>query len=316
MELSPLEMLEWVAQRGGEGVQFSEGNQAFNTDPDAGMLQEFAEEARSRNLYLEWGGGQHVPFDTTTWREKDLLAGNRAAAESAHALDVHVVRSCSGGFFRWENAAPDTNSLVEAMAKALPPQRAIFEDLGVTLAIELHFEFTTFELLRLFEMCDAEPGGWLGICLDTFNMLPMLEDPVSGTERVLPWVVATHLKDGAATIAPDGLVTFPTALGGGSVNLRAILDLLDTTGQEVNLSIEGHGGKFTTAIFDDEFMNRFPDLTPAEMERLLGMGRLGRGRLESGSISPTERVDWPDICEERTEADLRYLREMVVSLSP
>ena len=30
-------------------------------------------------------------------------------------------------------------------------------------------------------MCDAPPGGWLGICLDTMNLLTMLEEPVAAT---------------------------------------------------------------------------------------------------------------------------------------
>ena len=45
-------------------------------------------------------------------------------------------------------------------------------------------------------MCEAEPGGWLGICLDTMNLLTMIEDPVMATRRLLPWVVSTHIKDG------------------------------------------------------------------------------------------------------------------------
>ena len=44
-------------------------------------------------------------------------------------------------------------------------------DHGVTLAIETHFEFTSFELVRLMERCDAEPGDYLGVCLDTMNLL-------------------------------------------------------------------------------------------------------------------------------------------------
>jgi hypothetical protein len=63
-------------------------------------------------------------------------------------------------------------------ARALRDQKALLTDFGVVLAIELHFEFTTFELLRLFEMCGARPGEYLGVCLDTMNLLTMLEDPV------------------------------------------------------------------------------------------------------------------------------------------
>jgi len=311
LSLSACEILEWTAARGGEGVQFSEGNQAAEDTADPVFLREVADTRRDLNLYVEWGGGQHVPFNTTTWEERDLLDGNRRAAEAASAVGARVIRSCSGGFFRWEDTAPDTDTLVTAMAAALQPQRALFDDLGVTLAIELHFEFTTFELLRLFEMCDAEPGGWLGICLDTFNMLPMLEDPVAGTKRILPWVAATHIKDGAVVLRPYGITTFPTPLGGGHVDLPAILDLLDSVNQPVNLSIEGHGGSFSTAIFDAAFIERFPDLTGAEMDNLLRMGREGRELFANGDLRITERANWPEICEQRTASDLRYLKDLV-----
>lgn len=311
LALAPGAILNWVSERGGEGVQFSEVLLAPGQVADEGYLLELAEMARAKDLYLEWGGGEHVPFDTTTWREKDLMVGNRRAAESASTLGARVVRSCSGGFFRWEHEAPDTNALLDAMAVALRPQRSLFEDLGVTLAIELHFEFTTFELLRLFDMCDAEPGGWLGICLDTFNMLPMLEDPVAGTERILPWVVATHVKDGAVSLGPDGLNTFPTELGRGQVDIAAILDLLESAERPINLSIEDHGGTFTTPLWDAEFLAKFPDLTAIEMGQLLKLAYHGGERLAGNTPQPTDRADWPQLCQARTEAGLRYLRRLV-----
>ena len=310
LKLPPGDVLEWTAERGGEGVQFSEGNLAVCGKTDEGVLRELGDHARSQGLYLEWGGAQHVPFDTTTWREKDLLLENRRAAESASKLGVQVVRSCSGGFFRWDEGAPDTAIFIDAMAAALRPQRSLFEDNGVTLAIELHFEFTTFELLRLFDMCDAEPGGWLGICLDTFNMFPMLEDPVAGTERVLPWVVSTHVKDGGVSIGTDGLVTFPTELGCGLVDIPAILDLLESAARPINLSIEDHGGSFTTPL-DEEFLVRFPDLSDTEKTQLLRLASAGEERLANGTLSPTDRADWPELCEERTEAGLSHLRKLV-----
>jgi sugar phosphate isomerase/epimerase len=310
LKLPPGHVLEWTAERGGEGVQFSEGNLVPGGKADEGFLRELGDHARSQGLYLEWGGAQHVPFDTTTWRAKDLLVENRRAAESASKLGAHVVRSCSGGFFRWTNEAPGTSTLLDAMAAALRSQRTLFEDCGVTLAIELHFEFTTFELLRLFDMCDAEPGGWLGICLDTFNMLPMLEDPVAGTERVLPWVVSTHVKDGGVSIGTDGLVTFPTELGCGLVDIPAILDLLESAGRPINLSIEDHGGSFTTPL-DEEFLVRFPDLSDTEKTQLLRLASAGGERLANGTLSPTDRADWPELCQERTEAGLSHLRKLV-----
>jgi sugar phosphate isomerase/epimerase len=311
LRMDPFSLLEWVGESGGEGVQFSEIHLPPGKGVEKGFLRELAEAARERGMYLEWGGGQHVPFDTVTWTPKDLLPLNRRVAEEARVLGTNVVRSCSGGFFRWNDDARATEELIRAMAKALRRQRSIFQDLGVTLAIELHFEFTTFELVRLFEMCEAEPGGWLGICLDTFNMLPLLEDPVLGTGRVLPWVVATHIKDGAVALDSDGFLTFPTAVGEGEIDFRGVLGLLATLPRPIHLSVEDHGGSFNTPFFDDAFRARFPDLGTRELSRLVQAAQKGGERLRAGELGVTDRGRWPEICEERTRRDLASLRALV-----
>jgi sugar phosphate isomerase/epimerase len=311
LRLDPFVLLEWVAERGGEGVQFSEVHLPAGREVDEAFLQELADAARARGMYVEWGGGQHVPFDTATWRPKELLPGNRRAAEQAIALGANVVRSCSGGFFRWNDDAPPTDELLDSMAAALRAQRGMFEDLGVTLAIELHFEFTTFELVRLFEMCDAEPGGWLGVCLDTFNMLPMLEDPVAGTERILPWVVATHVKDGGMALVGKGLLSFPTAVAEGLIDLPAVLRRLATLERPINLSVEDHGGSFNTPFFDERFLARFPDVTRLELRRLVDAAQVGHRRMLAGELAVTTRDDWPALCEERTRTGLENLKHLV-----
>jgi sugar phosphate isomerase/epimerase len=308
-------MLDWVAQHGGHGVQFSEVHLPDGRALDAGLLHDMGAAARERGLYLEWGGGQHVPFDTSNWSTKDLLPINRRAAEQANSVGARVVRSCSGGFFRWHDTAPSTEKLLESTADALRPQRHMFEELGVTLAIELHFEFTTFELLRLFDMCGVEPGGWLGVCLDTFNVLPLLEDPVAATSRILPWVTATHVKDGGVILDRTGLISFPVPAGSGLVDLRAILTLLTELDRPVNLSLEDHGGSFTTRLDDESFLLQFPDLTVSELGRLVTMAQLGRELMDAGELAVTERERWPELCEGRTQIGLRNLRELVASLA-
>jgi sugar phosphate isomerase/epimerase len=310
LRMDPFAILEWVEEQGGEGVQFSEVHLPPGREMDEGILGELAGAARNAGMYLEWGGGQHIPYDTATWKPKDLMPVNRRAAEEASVLGAAMIRSCSGGFFRWSDEAPSTEELLSATASALRPQRPIFQDLGVTLALELHFEFTTFELLRLFEMCGAEPGGWLGICLDTFNMLPMLEDPGLGTERALPWVVSTHVKDGGVALDGDGLLTFPTAAGEGSVDLPSIFSLLRTLERPVNLSVEDHGGSFSTPFTDEGFLSRFPDLTVKELSRLVSAGLQGTERMERGEMTVTSREDWPTLCQERTSRGLRNVRRL------
>jgi sugar phosphate isomerase/epimerase len=310
LRLPPHAVLDWVGEHGGDGVQFTELHLGRQTADD-GFLRELAAHVARLGLYIEWGGGQHIPFDTTTWQPRDLLALNTRAAREARAVGATIIRSCSGGLMRWSDEAPPTDALLREMARALRAQRSMLVDQGVVLAIELHFEFTTFELLRVFEMCDAAPGEWLGVCLDTMNLLTMLEDPVAGTERILPWVVATHAKDGCLRFGDTGLVSFPTAMGCGDVDFAAILARLTSLERTVHLSVEAHGGSFEIPIFDPTFLARFPDLTATELARLIALARRGEQRIGAGEVAPVERADWPRLAEQRVSQDIESLRQIV-----
>lgn len=311
LALSPFEVLEWARAAGAEGVQFS-GLDAKNASIiDKPYLEDLKQAAAAHGLYLEWGGARHIPREMTSWGRKEIFENNkRAAAEAAH-LGARVVRSCSGGLMRWDDGAPATEALLRETAGALRGQTAMLRDHGVVLAVETHFEFTTHEILRIFEMCEAEPGDCLGICLDTMNLLTMLEDPPRATERVLPWVVATHVKDGGLAPAPDGLMSFPAEIGRGVIDLRRIARLLGTLSWEVNLSIEDHGGSFSLPVFDSAFLSRFPDLTAQEFASLLRLERETEEKMRAGDCALTAREDWPGLCEERTRRDIGNLKSLL-----
>ena len=55
LKLPPGELLAWVAERGGEGVQFSEVHLPSGRSMDEVFLRELAADAREREMYLEWG---------------------------------------------------------------------------------------------------------------------------------------------------------------------------------------------------------------------------------------------------------------------
>jgi sugar phosphate isomerase/epimerase len=310
LRLSPFECLEWAAKNGAEGVQFSEVNLPPGREPDETFLRELAAAGAEKGLYVEWGGGRHIPFDVETGKPLDIVAVNRRAAEQARALGADAVRSCSGGLIRWHDDSPPTGFFLKAMAESLAGQRRMLEDLGVTLAIETHFEFTSFELLHLFEMVGADPGGFLGICLDTMNLLTMLEDPVTASRRLLPWVVMTHVKDGGILLSENGIVTFPVTAGEGIVDFDEILGLLANLGRRVRLSLEDHGGQFLLPIFDPEFLGRFPDLTAHELARLLRLSLLTRKKTLAGKIGVVERGRWPEVCEERVRCGLHNIQKI------
>ncbi len=311
LELNAFQILGWARSNGAEGVQFSGLTQKESWEIDSAELEDMSQFASAHNLYLEWGGGQHIPFDMRTWAKKDIFESNKKAAREAETLGIRIVRSCSGGLMRWNPENPQTETLLEETASALRSQKQMLEDHNVILALETHFEFTTFELLRLFEMCEAEPGEYLGICLDTMNLLTMLEEPLSATERILPWVVSTHIKDGGVIVESDDLISFPAEIGKGVIDLKKIVGLLGSLPDPVNLSIEDHGGSFRLPVSNPEFRAEFPDLTQNEFDKLLDLADLTKDRMKREGLAIVEREQWPTICEERLRRDLGALQKLV-----
>jgi len=310
LNLDAFKLMDWVKMKGGEGVQFSEVNLPPGRRLDKAFLRDLSQYARERRLYLEWGGGRHIPLDFRTGRPADTFNINRRAAEQARALGLTAVRSCSGGLMRWTDELPPTGVLLRAMAQSLRAQKQMLGDLGVTLAIETHFEFTSLELLRLFAECDARPGEYLGICLDTMNLLTMLEDPLPATKSLLPWVVMTHIKDGGVLLTENGLVTFPIEAGKGIVDLEGIVRLLEAAASPLHLTLEDHGGKFLIPIFQPSFLLKFPDLSAMGLSRLISMSFETRGYVERSDTPIIERDLWPEVCETRVTSGLRYLKKI------
>jgi sugar phosphate isomerase/epimerase len=313
MGLSPLDTLQWAKNHGADGVQFSGLEPGFQKVEDKSYLRELAAFARDNGLYLEWGGGQHIPRDTANWTKKELFESNRRVAEQASTIGTRIVRSCSGGLMRWRPDSPMTETLLQETAQALLPQKQMLLDHNVVLAIETHFEFTSYELVRLFELCEAHPGEWLGICLDTMNLLTMLEDPVCATRRLLPWVVCTHMKDGGISLTSEGLTSFPVPMGRGVIDFPAILRLLKSMSDDIPLSIEDHGGSFLLPIFDPVFLSKFPDLTAEELSRLIRLSQSTAHRSSSG-CRVTDRAHWPGVCEQRLADDIVALKEIAAEV--
>jgi sugar phosphate isomerase/epimerase len=311
LNLNPFGLLDWVKKNGGAGVQFSEVNLPPGRRLDKTYLQDLAHYARDQRLYLEWGGGQHIPFDLRTGQPVDIFKVNRRAAEQAQTLGLSAVRSCSGGLMRWTDDSPPTGVLLQAMTQSLRAQRPMLGDLGVILAIETHFEFTTFELLRLFASCGVRPGEYLGVCLDTMNLLTMLEDPLLATKRILPWVVMTHIKDGGLLLSENGLISFPVEAGKGIVDFEEIIRILANLDRRLPLSLEDHGGEFLIPIFNPSFLLRFPDLNVVELCRLLSLALESRRLFERGDLAIVERSRWPEVCEGRVRNGIQNIKRIV-----
>ncbi|MBE0675898.1 MAG: sugar phosphate isomerase/epimerase [Bacteroidales bacterium] len=311
LNLMPIELLEWVHRNGGEGVLFSSLTDEQRKGISMSYLHDLGQAARDLGMYIEWGNGQHIPYDAQQWSHTDLLPVNLKAAGEAQAIGTKIIRSCSEGMARANPANPTTGQLIKATVAELKHIIPMLRDNGVTLAIETHFEFTTFDLLKIFEMCETEPGDCLGICLDTMNLLTMLEDPLLASERIMPWVVCTHIKDGGLVFSRQGMTAFPSAIGSGIVDLAGIIKLIISQGRDINLSVESHGGSYLLPIHDPWYINQFPDLTISEYNNLMLLEDRAETLIDSGALAETPEEQWPLICESRTGSDLKKLQEIL-----
>ncbi len=309
--LSPMETLNWAHKNGAAGVAFSGLPNRPNHQLDLGLLMELKTHAAAQGLYLEWGGGQHFPLDMTLWNPKDIRQLNRVVADEAAILGTDIVRSCSGGLMRWNRKSPPTQRFVELLAGELLFLLPILKDLQIQWAIETHFELTSFELLKAFELADLQPGDGIGICLDTMNLITMLEQPLAATQRLLPWVISTHIKDGGILRSDQDLISFPAAIGRGSLPLKTIIEMVTESNPDINLNIEDHNGSFLLPVSEAWFIKEFPDISESELQSLYTLAEENEPKRAMIETEFFDRESWPKLCEQRMAGDLSALKKLL-----
>jgi len=310
LNLMPHEVLQWAYKNGAEGVHFSILPESQRDELSIAYLHDLGQMARDMGLYIEWGGGKHIPFNIDDWSTDDLMPVNMKAAGEANAIGTRIIRSCSDGMVRANPANPTTGTLMKATVSELTRMIPMLRDNGVVLAIETNFEFTTHELLKIFKMCEVGPGDCLGICLDTMNLLTMLENPVQAAERILPWVVCTHIKDGGLVFDKKGMTAFPSSLGSGIIDIEKIAGLMADQKPEVNLSVSSHGGSYLLPIHEPWYIDQFPNLTISEYNNLLLLEDTAENMMKEGNLTITSEKEWAIVCRDRVAADLRALKEI------
>ncbi|HSW35206.1 MAG TPA: hypothetical protein VLH18_01245, partial [Candidatus Limnocylindrales bacterium] len=89
LNLMPHEVLLWANRNGAGGVHFSVLPEPQKDDLTVAYLHDLGQMARDMDLYIEWGGGKHIPFNTGDWSTEDLMPLNMKAAGEAVALGTN-----------------------------------------------------------------------------------------------------------------------------------------------------------------------------------------------------------------------------------
>ncbi len=318
--LSGVEILELLLAHGLEGYQFGDARQISRT-LDRGEVREVREHAIAHGMYIEGGVpcfNPHQPGPAALeGGDGDLQLGIRRHLEALAdvVVESRAVRCVMGKPCNrtlpvpWPQQIADTVSV----ARQLTP---ILRDLDLKLAFETHAEATSTELLRMIEAIGSDV---VGICLDTGNFPMTLEDPVAAVQRVAPYAIATHLKDGLVVFVEDGLVYQARPSGQGIIPMQAILQELVRANPDLRtLSLEDHDGLFRIRIFDDEFVSTFANQPIREFAHVIRMARECEQCVAGGtlpSLEALEAVPWVEQALPRLEQSARYIRQQVAMLS-
>lgn len=303
--LGPLGVIAQAAEHGFEGVFFRTVLD-LSPDLDPGRLREIRDAADAHGMYLEVGLGKVNPFNTPEAPEV------RAIGNGDYRLGFErMIRACreigctelwadtanyqryewglqANDRFRtdvsWEDQLAATQKFVQMLAPLL-------WDLGCRINLETHEEITTPELVRLVEAVGEDV---LGVTLDLANVVVRGENPHDAARRVAPHVHLTHIRDVILTFNPEGLERQIRACGDGVIDWSEVLGVLQKHQPQVNLSVEGVSGptKNRVDIFNPEWQNAHPDLSPREVLDLVRFARETEDRMRRGEI-PAEDAYFP-----------------------
>jgi len=255
----------------------------FITDFDAlekfedGYLKDLRSRAADRGLQIHLGTWSICPTSKAfknKWgtAEEHLSLGLRMAK----ALGSPVLRVVLG-----TGEDRKTEGGIEARiadtAKVCQSQRSRALDLGVKIAVENHAgDMQAWELVTLIE---AAGKDYVGANMDSGNAVWTMEDPLASLEILAPYVVTTSLRDSAVWESANGATVQWTAMGEGTVDLKAYFGRFAQLCPGVPVHIETISG-FNREIpyLREDFWKVWPKARAQDFARFLALAKRGQPR--------------------------------------
>ena len=218
-----IDLLNHAAELGAGGIQVMVD----------GWDVDFAKKVRDRReklgLYLE--GSIGMP------NTKEEVAGFQQKVINAKEAGATVLRTVTSSGRRYE-AYHSNEEVEEFKRKALDSLRwvaPILEVHNVKLAVENHKDWTASELASAMKMISSEH---IGVTLDFGNSIALMEQPMDVVNKLVPYVLSTHVKDMAVEEYDDGFLLSEVPLGKGFIDLKKIFELCKKQNPNVQFNLE------------------------------------------------------------------------------
>jgi sugar phosphate isomerase/epimerase len=245
--------IEWIAQSGVKGIEFSGLDEKAQADPigRATELRERSERAGLKVVSYCVGAELLTPRP----RQKETVEATKRQVDVAAALGVPSMRhDVTRGF--GDNAKglriPKT---FEAVLKHIVPAIREITEYGASKGVKTSLEnhgFYMQQSTRVEKLIKAVKNPNYGLTIDLGNFLCVNENPVSATKRLAKYAFMAHTKDfhikekekspGAGWFNTPTKIALRGAIAGhGEVDIPAELKLLKKAGYDGYLSLEFEG---------------------------------------------------------------------------
>jgi sugar phosphate isomerase/epimerase len=182
-------------------------------------------------------------------------------------------------------------------------------DAGVKIAVENHAgDMQAWELLMLIEGAGKD---YVGANFDSGNACWTFEDPGSSLEILAPYVVTTSLRDSAVWESANGATVQWTAMGEGTVDLKAYFDKFAALCPGVPVHIETISG-FNRELpyFKPEFWKAWPKARARDLAKFVALAKHGKPREPWQSPAGKDRkLAEQEYQKDEIERSIKYCKE-------
>jgi len=270
---TPAEQLEYCARQGVQVVHFSEIRLLGGLEPN--HLARVRTRADELGLLLEIGmrsiaAGSTI-FDPSQGSAEDQLV---RMIEAAGIVGSPIVRCIIGRFVDRQGPGGIESRIAEAL-DVLRRVRARAIDAGVKIAVENHAgDLQARELKHLVEAAGPDV---VGVCIDSGNALWALDDPHAALETLAPYVLTSHIRDGAVWQTREGIAVAWTRMGEGNVGIADFVRRYVThcPGRALSLEIIVPDEPRILNYRDPQFWDGYREMRAWEFARFLALADAG-----------------------------------------
>jgi sugar phosphate isomerase/epimerase len=278
---------------------------------DEAYLKDIRKMAADKGLQVQLGSWSICP--TSKSFKKDW-----GTAEEHLALGIRMAKALGSPVFRVILGTGEdrkTEGGIEARiadtVKVLQSQRGRAMDAGVKIAVENHAgDMQAWELVNLIETAGKD---YVGANVDSGNATWTLEDPLANLELLGPYAVTTSLRDSAVWESENGATVQWTAMGEGTVDLKAYFDRFVQLCPGIAVHIETISG-FNREIsyLKPEFWAAFPKARAAEFARFVALARKGKPREPwKAPEGKARKLAEQEYQKDQIERSLKYCKDVL-----